>query len=124
MLSSQNVQRVVAWYLAHCFLAGRSPQIADLARYLSIPPPVLSAMFLRATHRKLGAFLRLQQVLQARRLLRYSAAGLRRVARGSGYETERSFFRAFRRSTGTTPARFRQLAALERGRDCRCCLRW
>jgi len=115
-----DVRRAVAQYLAQCFTAGRSPQVAELARWLRIKPAVLSRLFRRATGRKLGPLLHEQQVLRARRLLRWSSAAAAEVARWSGYETERSFYRAFRRSTGMTPRRFRERAAATSPRSWGC----
>jgi methylphosphotriester-DNA--protein-cysteine methyltransferase len=82
--------------------------------------PWLSELFLRATGLKLGPFLRTQQVFRARRLLRWPTLPLPAVARGSGYERERTFYLAFRRVTGTTPLRFREDALAVRHRPCRC----
>ncbi|MBV9496451.1 MAG: helix-turn-helix domain-containing protein [Acidobacteria bacterium] len=107
MLTAENVTTLVARYVAHCFVRRQAPHVAQLADILRVAPLQLSRAFLRATDRKLGPFLRTQQVIRARRLLRWQDADLETVARASGFETERSFFRACRRMTGTTPARFR-----------------
>lgn len=109
----------MARYLVRCFLAGRAPQIAELAGQVGIAPLALSRLFRRATGRKLGPFIDGQQVLRARRLLRWSPASLSVVARSSGYETERSFYRAFRRLTGMTPLRFRERSRAS-WRRCQC----
>jgi AraC-like DNA-binding protein len=100
----------VARYLVRCFRTGRSPQVGELAGQLDVSPQALSRAFLRATGGKLGPLLHFQQVLRARRLLRWPALPLLEVARASGYEQERTFYRAFRRVMGTTPHRFRQEA--------------
>jgi AraC-like DNA-binding protein len=52
--------------------------------------------------------------------LRWPTLPLPAVARGSGYERERTFYLAFRRVTGTTPLRFREDALAVRHRPCRC----
>jgi AraC-like DNA-binding protein len=108
VLSERDVRRAAARYLVRCFLAQQAPQVAELARQCGSSPAIVRRAFRRATGRNLGRFLREQQVLRARRLLRWTPMPIEAVARRSGYETERSFFRAFRRSTGTTPARFRE----------------
>jgi len=124
VLTRANVLPLVARYAGECFAKRRAPHIAELAYSVGVSPLKVSRLFEAATRRKLGAFLRTQQVLRARRLLRWSGAHLDTVARASGFETERSFYRAFRRVTGMTPARFRQLAAAERARACRESSQW
>jgi AraC-like DNA-binding protein len=120
VISQSEVQAEVARYLVRCFVSGRSPHIGELAGQFSVTGPRLSQLFLRATGRKLGPFLRVQQVLRARRLLRWPALPLLTVARESGYERERTFYRAFRRVTGTTPLQFREETLARSHRPCRC----
>jgi AraC-like DNA-binding protein len=119
-VSKRTVVPMVARYLVGCFRAGRSPHIGELAGQLNLTPLALSRLFFAATGRRLGPFLRVQQVLRARRLLRWLALPLADVARRSGYERERTFYRAFRRVTGTTPLRFREEALAVTHRSCRC----
>ena len=84
MIFERDVQTEVARYLVRCFLAGRSPHIGELAGHLGMNPLALSRRFQRVTGRKLGSFFRIQQVLLARRLLRWPNLSLPDVARASG----------------------------------------
>jgi AraC-like DNA-binding protein len=120
VIFERDVQTEVAQYLVRCFLRGRSPHIGELAGQLGVNPLALSRRFQRVTGRKLGPFLHVQQVLRARRLLRWPAIPLPEVARASGYEHEKTFYRAFRRATGMTPLRFREQATPVLSRPCHC----
>jgi AraC-like DNA-binding protein len=106
-IPQSDLQMEVARYLVRRFLTGRSPHVGELSGLLGMKPLTLSRSFLQATGRKLGPFLRMQQIVRARRLLRWPGLSLSDVARGAGFERERTFFRAFRRATGTTPLGFR-----------------
>ena len=111
VMPDDDVLMAVAQYLARCFSDGRSPHIGELSQQLGTTPLALSRSFMQATGFKLGAFLRMQQVIRARRLLRWSSVPPSAVARGCGYEQERTFYRAFRRATGTTPLQYAEAAA-------------
>jgi AraC family transcriptional regulator len=116
----RDVQTEVARYLVRCFLEGRSPHVGELAGQLAMNPLALSRRFLKTTGGKLGPFLHTQQVIRARRLLRWPTLPLPQVARASGYEHQKTFYRAFRRATGMTPLRFREEAMQVVRRPCRC----
>jgi AraC family transcriptional regulator len=121
MAERDDLQAAVARYLARCFLSGRSPHIGELAGQLGTSALTLGRRFRRSTGQNLGAFLDLQQVLRARRLLRWPGLALPDIARGSAYEHERTFYRAFRRTMGMTPLQFRQQThARSFQRPCRC----
>lgn len=110
MMAEDDILTAVARYLMRCFVRGRSPHIGELSQQLGTTPVALSDRFMQATGRKLGAFLRTQQVIRARRLLRWSSLSVVVIARACGYERERTFYRAFRRETKTTPLQFRKNA--------------
>lgn len=123
MAFAGDVETEIARYLVRCFVTGRSPHIGELAGRLGMSSLALSRHFQKLTGRKLGAFLRLQQVLRARRLLKWRSISLIEVARTSGYEHEKTFYRAFRRATGMTPLRFREQYTSTNYFACRCCMR-
>jgi two-component system, response regulator YesN len=56
-------------------------------------------------------FLNAERVVRARRLLRESKLRVHEVASSVGYNSPRSFIRAFKRQTGITPAQYRSVAA-------------
>jgi AraC family transcriptional activator FtrA len=55
-----------------------------------------------------AVFLRRQQVALARQLLKLTKIPVDRVGYKVGFGTRRTFFRAFQRLTGITPAQFRR----------------
>lgn len=105
---THTVRVAVNDYLRRCFRNGEAPHIAELAAALHCKPLSLSRRFHALTGVLLSEYMRSRQVAQARRLLRWTRLALCDVARRSGFQTERSFFRAFRRLTGTSPLQYRE----------------
>jgi AraC family transcriptional activator of pobA len=110
--AEQDVQLSIARYLAQCFVRGRSPHVGELAAQLGSNTLALSRRFQRATGQTLGSFFHEQQIIRARRLLRWPDMPVPDVARAAGFERLRTFYRSFRRVAGTTPRRFRAAQAV------------
>jgi AraC-like DNA-binding protein len=89
---------------------GRAWTLDMLAEVANIPRATLTRRFASLTSKSPMAYLTAWRMSVAARRLRDGDATLRQIARELGYESEFAFARAFKRSTGEAPGRYRQQA--------------
>ena len=82
-------------------------------------PSRLSRAFVRAAGVPPSLYLKAQCLARAQELLRTTALSLNDIACRSGFGTPVTFFRAFRRATGETPAMYRLRRGQQRHRYCK-----
>jgi AraC-like DNA-binding protein len=89
----------------------RPTGIADVAAHLGISPSRLRAIFRREVGTSLGRFMLRERANRAVALLGRTDMSVADIAAACGYESARSFCRAFRTQKGKTPTEFRNRAA-------------
>jgi len=82
-------------------------QIDDLARETGLSSSHFRSIFRRETGLSAGQWLTRMRMIEARRLLRESPWPVKQIASTIGYSDVVAFHRAFKRSTGETPAAYR-----------------
>lgn len=97
-------------YLDQCFDQESSPRVSELAGTLDLAPQTLIRKFKECCGESLANFMKEYQVEFAKHLLKTTELGTTTIAYRAGFGTRRSFFRAFKRSTGTTPVEYRKRA--------------
>ena len=88
---------------------GSRPTVAELAELCGISVRHLHRQFLNLTGVTISDYIEAQLVSRAKGLLAGTALSIRQIAAQSGFEHANSFSRTFRRATGMTPLRYRQL---------------
>lgn len=94
-------------YIEECRRTRSTPRANELALRLNLSPVQLVRAFHRSVGANVGEYLKRRQIDIAKVLLTTTTMSIPSVASGAGFSNTRSFFRAFRRATGTTPSRFR-----------------
>jgi len=95
-------------YIDGCFASEGTPRVAELAGMLGLGRETLSRRFAAQFGAPLGEYMKQRQLAFAQRLLASSPLSTQRIAYQAGFGTRRSFYRAFRRATGMSPADFRR----------------
>jgi|SRR5229473_2194129 len=101
---------IVCRYMDLCFRTASVPRVDELATMLSLSREGLTRAFRAATGRSPAATFRLIQLRRARDLLANSDRPTAEIAHAAAYGSVRSFYRAFLRSAGVTPSRYRCVA--------------
>ncbi|MCB2108477.1 MAG: helix-turn-helix transcriptional regulator [Rhodobacteraceae bacterium] len=86
--------------------------VAEFARRLNISAGHLNVLCLAHLGRTAGQLIRARRVLEAKRLLMYSAQTAERISEMLGFEDPSYFSRYFKRETGYAPTEFRKARAL------------
>jgi len=94
----------VARYVRNCVRREDVPRVSELAQLEGMTAEQLSRAFRARFGGRISDFMKAVQVRYARRLLRTTDLNTTRIAYLSGFGTRRTFFRAYRRVTGRTPA--------------------
>ena len=81
-----------------------------LSEALSVSPSHLSHTFSRRLHTNLRAYVNALRADQACTLLRSTGFSVTRIAYECGFETQRTFNRAFREQCGLSPSEYRRRA--------------
>jgi AraC-like DNA-binding protein len=89
---------------------GRPWTVASLARAVGIPRTTLNRRFVRLTGHAPMTYVTSWRMSVASRLLREEHHPLREIARRVGYDSEFAFARAFKRTVGQAPGRYRAAA--------------
>jgi AraC-like DNA-binding protein len=100
--------QVVEAYIERCCQSKSAARVAELAELLGISRVTLN--FRVKKHYGVSAlqFLRAQQVARSVNILQMSELPTTAVGYRAGFGTRRTFYRSFRRVTGTTPANVRR----------------
>jgi len=94
-------------YLAECMNLSSPPRASELAARLNITPVQLAREFRGSVGSNISSFLKERQVELAKLLLQRTTMSTAEIAERAGFGTPRTFYRAFRRTTGMTPSAFR-----------------
>lgn len=106
------VERLAGFLAQHY----REPvSMADAARAAHVHPHYAMTLFRRHTGLTLHAYLTLQRVAHAQRLLATTEQGILDVALESGFASVSRFYEAFKKQTGVSPRRFRLRLAGQNG---------
>ena len=89
--------------------------VAALARAVDVPRATFSRRFTALTGQAPMSYVTAWRMTTAARLLRDHRTSLREAARQVGYDSEFAFARAFKRTVGHPPGRYRQAAAAATG---------
>lgn len=84
--------------------------VTAYAQQIAVSADHLSALLRRATGRSLRGLITARRMLEAKRLLLHTGRSADDIGRSIGYRDPSYFARAFRRTVGITPSRFRQQA--------------
>ncbi|MDQ3282064.1 MAG: AraC family transcriptional regulator [Acidobacteriota bacterium] len=93
----------VARYVRDCLRREDVPRVSELAQREGVTAEHLSRAFRERFNLRISDFLKILQVRAAQRLLRDSQLTTTRIAYLCGFGTRRTFFRTYRRITGTSP---------------------
>jgi len=104
-------------YLRRCFSDEETPRVSELAILLGMTRERLSRDFVAAYGVALSAYLKRRQIRHAKRLLAASDLSTTRIGYLCGFGTRRTFYRAFRRSTGQSPDQYRRAQNVSSGED-------
>ena len=86
----------------------RSHTLAELAREAGVHPSYLARAFARAFGVSISTFIRKRRIEWSMDRLRNSGEPVADIALAAGFFDQSHFTRCFKRTVGTTPARFRQ----------------
>jgi transcriptional regulator GlxA family with amidase domain len=95
-------------YLSACFAAGTPPRVNEFAREAGVSPRSLGRVFVAETGIGVAAYFQNARIRQAQDLFASTALSLKAIAYAAGFGTRVTFFRAFKRATGVTPAEYRR----------------
>lgn len=95
-------------YLRTCFAQRTPPHVGELARLAGLTLPQFSAAFLAESGERPSVYLKRAQLTRARELLETTSFPLDEVAGAAAFGTHVTFFRAFRKAYGSTPAEYRR----------------
>lgn len=101
-------ENAIEQYLAECFAHEEPPRASELAARCGLSPAQLTRALQRERGMRPADYLKTRQVELARRLLEMTELSTTEIAYRAGFGTRATFFRAFRRITGETPAQFRE----------------
>ena len=100
----RHLRRLREYLLAH---PERPPVLAEIAAHIGVSPRTLSRLFQKRTGIPFSRWIRWERVCRAKQLLRDSDTAISEVAIGVGFQTTRTFERAFKELFSTTPSQFR-----------------
>ncbi len=103
-LARERAEMALAWYLEHL---GRDPSLAEVARAIGASESHLRRLFHRAHGRSPHAVLQQARIARACELMADGRIALEAVARACGFSDGSAFSRAFRRTRGSPPSRWR-----------------
>ena len=113
-IAGQNVvatrrgyERIIRIYAEQCFRARRRASVSELAARLGENRPAVSRRVIQLFGKPLGELLRDLQFAYAIQLLTTTPLPVAEVGRAAAFGDATSFFRAFRKRYGMTPAEYR-----------------
>ena len=99
-------------YIADCRARVTSVRAFEFAAQTGRTPVQLAREFRASVGSGVKDYFRVRQLEHAAELLRTTARGTADIALDAGFGTARSFYRAFRRSTGMSPTEYRKEMSL------------
>jgi len=106
---------MIEQYVAECCSLETPPRVSELAVYIGVSACTLGRQAQRDYGVAIAEILKNAQLARAKRMLRFTAATTTRIAYACGFGTRRTFFRAFQRAVGMTPAQYRESNSEESG---------
>jgi len=104
--SRETVQKAVVYVEQH--MAKELP-VADIANHVSMDAGYFSKIFKNHMNSTPHQYLNNRRIEYAKELLWTTALPIESISQNCGFENATSFYRAFKRVTGYTPGRFRNL---------------
>jgi len=100
-------QRMIEVYLEECFERRKPARVIDLARRLGADRSATSRLVAQLFGKALGDIMRDRQFEYAARMLAHTPLEVVEVGRAAAFGNTTTFFRAFRKHFGMTPAEYR-----------------
>ena len=110
MTGLDSLLKMIEQYVAYCCAVETPPRVSELAQLAGLSACTLMRQFRREYDLTLAEVLKETQLAYAMEMLETSDLSTTKVAYACGYGTRRTFFRAFQRATGMTPAEYREIA--------------
>ena len=104
----RRYSQIIERYLSDCYAQRTAARVSELAQLLQTATPYLSRVIPQLFGKTLHTLLREKQLEEAKRLLRTTPLVANEVAKASAFGTPTTFYRAFRRACGMTPAQYRK----------------
>jgi len=101
-------------YISECRARSTSVRAGEFAARMKRTPVQLAREFHASVGASVKTYLSARQLEHARELLLRTSRGTADIAVDAGFGTARSFYRAFRRSTGMSPTEYRKGMSLAR----------
>jgi AraC-like DNA-binding protein len=105
-MDAEEWRRTVDAYVDECLRLRTPPRVTELAARMTMSPVRLTRRLRRFLGVSPSHYIKERQIAHAKRLLEGDTA-LDEIALAAGFGTPRTFFRAFSRRTGLTPAAYR-----------------
>jgi len=99
-------------YIADCRMRVTSVRACEFAARTGRTPVQLAREFRASVGSGVKDYFHIRQLDHAAELLRTTSRGTAEIALDAGFGTARSFYRAFRRSTGMSPTEYRKEMSL------------
>ena len=106
-ITARHLTRVADHYVDDCLRRESPPQVNELAFSLELSRSAFSKLFNRIVGEHASNYLRRRQIECAKRLLAETHLPMNSIGYQCGFGTRTTFFRAFKRDTGTTPVAYR-----------------
>jgi AraC-like DNA-binding protein len=96
-------------YVTLCCSLETPPRVTELAQFIGVSACTLGRYARSRCDVALSKALKDAQLSRAKEMLRLTEVSTTRIAYACGFGTRRTFYRAFQRAVGMTPARYRQI---------------
>ena len=107
MTELDALMTTIEQYVALCCRLETPPRVSELAQFIGVSACTLARQA-RRNSVALGLALKQAQIAHAKGMLRFTDTSMTRIAYACGFGTRRTFFRAFQRAVGMTPAQYRE----------------
>lgn len=99
-------------YISECWLRRSSVRASEFALRVRRTPAQLARQFHQSVGQRVKDYFVRRQIENAKELLRTTGRTTEQIAIETGFGTPRTFYRAFKRCTGTSPSEYRQESSL------------
>jgi AraC-like DNA-binding protein len=105
---SDDVLSLARAYVRRCFERQSPPRVSELASEIGLSRVQINRYFCDLHGITPTEFLKMEQIEEAKRLLRETALTVTQIAYCAGFGTRRTLHRAFFRATGMSPHAYRR----------------